>query len=190
MKKQVKKTYDSFDVESRLYNFWLKNNFFSSTVKEGRPNYTLLMPPPNVTGILHMGHVLNNTIQDILVRRARLLGFNACWVPGIDHASIATEAKVVEKLKKEGILKSDISREEFLKHAWEWKNKHGEIILSQLKRLGASCDWNRSKFTMDEDMSESVRNVFIDMYERGFIYRGIRMVNWDPKAKQLFQMRK
>jgi len=183
MKEKVNKTYNSLDVESRLYNFWLKNKFFSSDIHKKKPNYTLLMPPPNVTGILHMGHVLNNTIQDILVRRARLLGFNACWVPGLDHASIATEAKVVEKLQKEGISKSDISREEFLKYAWEWKEKHGGIILSQLKRLGASCDWDRVKFTMDDDMSESVKNVFIDMFERGLIYRGVRMVNWDPKAK-------
>ncbi len=183
MKQKISKTYNSLDVESRLYDFWLKNDFFSSNVDKKKLNYTLLMPPPNVTGILHMGHVLNNTIQDILVRRARLLGFNACWVPGIDHASIATEAKVVEKLQKEGILKSEISREEFLEHAWEWKEKHGGIILNQLKRLGASCDWDRVRFTMDDDMSESVKNVFIDMFERGLIYRGVRMVNWDPKAK-------
>ena len=183
MKKKVNKTYNSLDVESRLYDFWLKHDFFSSNIEKQKPNYTLLMPPPNVTGILHMGHVLNNTIQDILVRRARLLGFNACWDPGIDHASIATEAKVVEKLKKEGVSKSDISREEFLNHAWEWKEKHGDIILSQLKRLGASCDWDRVKFTMDDDMSASVKNIFIDMFERGLIYRGVRMVNWDPKAK-------
>jgi valyl-tRNA synthetase len=141
------------------------------------------MPPPNVTGILHMGHVLNNTIQDILIRRARLLGYNACWVPGIDHASIATEAKVVQKLKKEGIRKKDLSREDFLKHAWDWKEKHGNIILNQLKRLGASCDWDRVKFTMDKDMSESVIEIFIDLYERGLIYKGERMVNWDSKAK-------
>ncbi len=183
MKKKINKTYNSLDVESRLYDFWLKNNFFSSNIEKQKLNYTLLMPPPNVTGILHMGHVLNNTIQDILVRRARLLGYNACWVPGIDHASIATEAKVVEKLQKEGISKSDISREEFLKYAWVWKEKHGDIIFNQLKRLGASCDWNREKFTMDSDMSESVKSVFIDMFERGLIYRGVRMVNWDPKAK-------
>ncbi len=183
MKEKVNKTFNSSSVESRLYDFWLKNNFFSSNVEKQKPNYTLLMPPPNVTGVLHMGHVLNNTIQDVLVRRARLLGFNACWVPGIDHASIATEAKVVEKLQKEGVSKSDISREDFLKHAWEWKEKHGNIILSQLKRLGASCDWDRVKFTMDDDMSESVKNIFIDMFERGLIYRGVRMVNWDPKAK-------
>ena len=183
MKQKVNKTYNSLDVENRLYEFWLKHNFFSSNTDEKRPNYSLLMPPPNVTGILHMGHVLNNTIQDILVRRARLLGFNACWVPGIDHASIATEAKVVEKLQKEGISKNDISRDEFLKHAWEWKEKHGNIILNQLKRLGASCDWDRVKFTMDDDMSESVKNVFIEMFEKGLIYRGVRMVNWDPKAK-------
>jgi len=183
MKQKVNKTYNSLDVENKLYEFWLKHNFFSSNIDKKKPNYCLLMPPPNVTGILHMGHVLNNTIQDILVRRARLLGFNACWVPGIDHASIATEAKVVEKLQKEGISKTDISRDVFLKHAWEWKEKHGDIILNQLKRLGASCDWDRVKFTMDDDMSKSVKNVFIEMFEKGLIYRGVRMVNWDPKAK-------
>ena len=183
MKEKVNKTYNSLDVESRLYNFWIKNKFFSSNIDKKKANYTLLMPPPNVTGILHMGHVLNNTIQDILVRRARLLGFNSCWVPGLDHASIATEAKVVEKLKKDGISKSDISREEFLKHAWEWKEKHGGIILEQLKKLGASCDWDRTSFTMDEKLSASVLEVFIDLYKKGLIYRGFRMVNWDPQAK-------
>ena len=183
MKNSISKTYNSNEVESKLYSYWLKNNFFSSKIDKSKINYSLLMPPPNVTGILHMGHVLNNTIQDVLVRRARQLGFNACWVPGIDHASIATEAKVVNKLKKEGILKSQISREEFLKHAWVWKEKHGDIILNQLKRLGASCDWDRVKFTMDDDMSESVINVFIELFEKGLIYRGVRMVNWDPMAK-------
>ena len=183
MKNLINKTYSSYEVESKLYNYWLKNNFFSSKIDKTKSNYTLLMPPPNVTGILHMGHVLNNTIQDVLVRRARQLGLNACWVPGIDHASIATEAKVVDKLKKDGILKSQISREKFLKHAWDWKEKHGNIILNQLKRLGASCDWDRVKFTMDDDMSESVINVFIELFEKGLIYRGVRMVNWDPMAK-------
>ena len=183
MKKNINKTYNPSLIESKWYEYWLENGFFKSNVDSSKESYTLLMPPPNVTGILHMGHVLNNTIQDILVRRARLLGYNACWVPGIDHASIATEAKVVQKLNKEGIQKQDISREEFMKHAWDWKEKHGEIILGQLKRLGASCDWDRVKFTMDEDMSESVIDVFIDLYERGCIYRGERMVNWDPRAK-------
>ena len=183
MKEQLKKTYNPTEIENRLYKFWIKNDFFSSKVQKNKSNYTVLMPPPNVTGILHMGHVLNNTIQDILVRRSRLLGLNSCWVPGIDHASIATEAKVVEKLKIEGISKLDISREEFLIHAWDWKKKHGDIILSQLKRLGASCDWKRTKFTMDADMSKSVIKTFIKLYNEGLIYRGVRMVNWDPKAK-------
>ena len=183
MKKELNKKYDPKEIESELYRFWMINKFFKSKVDNSKKKYTLLMPPPNVTGILHMGHVLNNTIQDVLVRRARLLGFNACWVPGIDHASIATEAKVVQKLKKEGIEKKDLSRDEFLKHAWNWKETHGNIILSQLKRLGASCDWDRVKFTMDKDMSESVIDVFIQLYERGLIYKGQRMVNWDPKAK-------
>ena len=183
MKNLINKTYNSYEVETKLYNYWLKNNFFSSKIDKSKSNYTLLMPPPNVTGILHMGHVLNNTIQDVLVRRARQLGLNACWVPGIDHASIATEAKVVDKLKKDGILKSQISRENFLKHAWDWKEKHGDLILNQLKRLGASCDWDRAKFTMDDDMSESVINVFVELFEKGLIYRGVRMVNWDPMAK-------
>ena len=183
MKKELNKKYDPKEIEPELYRFWMINKFFQSKVDNSKKKYTLLMPPPNVTGILHMGHVLNNTIQDVLVRRARLLGFNACWVPGIDHASIATEAKVVQKLKKEGIEKKDLSRDEFLKHAWNWKETHGNIILSQLKRLGASCDWDRVKFTMDKDMSESVIDVFIQLYERGLIYKGQRMVNWDPKAK-------
>ena len=182
MKKELNKKYDPKEIEPELYRFWMINKFFQSKVDNSK-KYTFLMPPPNVTGILHMGHVLNNTIQDVLVRRARLLGFNACWVPGIDHASIATEAKVVQKLKKEGIEKKDLSRDEFLKHAWNWKETHGNIILSQLKRLGASCDWDRVKFTMDKDMSESVIDVFIQLYERGLIYKGQRMVNWDPKAK-------
>ena len=183
MKKNINKKYDPSLIESKWYEFWLNNHFFKSSVNSSKKPYTILMPPPNVTGILHMGHVLNNTIQDILVRRARLLGYNACWVPGIDHASIATEAKVVQKLKKEGIHKKDLSREEFLKHAWDWKEEHGNIILNQLKKLGSSCDWDRVKFTMDQDMSESVIEIFIDLYERGLIYKGERMVNWDSKAK-------
>ena len=188
MKKELNKKYDPKEIEPELYRFWMINKFFQSKVDNSKKKYTLLMPPPNVTGILHMGHVLNNTIQDVLVRRARLLGFNACWVPGIDHASIATEAKVVQKLKKEGIEKKDLSRDEFLKHAWNWKETHGNIILSQLKRLGASCDWDRVKFTMDKDMSESVIDVFIQLYERGLIYTGQRMVNWDPKAKTAIKL--
>ena len=172
MKKELNKKYDPKEIEPELYRFWMINKFFQSKVDNSKKKYTLLMPPPNVTGILHMGHVLNNTIQDVLVRRARLLGFNAQWVPEIDHASIATEAKVVQKLKKEGIEKKDLSRDEFLKHAWNWKETHGNIILSQLKRLGASCDWDRVKSTMDKDMSESVIDVFIQLYERGLIYKG------------------
>ncbi|MDT0686105.1 valine--tRNA ligase [Autumnicola psychrophila] len=174
--------YNSKQVEDKWYKYWMDHNYFHSEVDEREP-YTIVIPPPNVTGVLHMGHMLNNTIQDVLVRRARLKGFNACWVPGTDHASIATEAKVVAKLKAEGINKNDLSREEFLEHAWEWTHKHGGIILEQLKKLGASCDWERTKFTMDEKMSASVIKVFIDLYEKGLIYRGYRMVNWDPEAK-------
>ena len=174
--------YDASKVESKWYNYWTKNNYFHSEVDKREP-YTIVIPPPNVTGILHMGHMLNNTIQDVLIRRARLLGKNACWVPGTDHASIATEAKVVAKLKEQGIDKNDLSREEFLKHAFEWKDKYGGIILEQLKKLGASCDWERTKFTMDDDMSEAVIKVFVDLYNKGYIYRGYRMVNWDPEAK-------
>ena len=180
--KQLETKYDPSQVESRLYNMWLQKGLFRS-VPDAREPYTIVIPPPNVTGILHMGHMLNNTIQDILMRRARMLGKNALWVPGTDHASIATEAKVVNKLAAEGIKKSDISREEFLKHAWEWKEKHGGIILEQLKRLGASCDWDRTAFTMDEIRSKSVIRVFVDLYRKGLIYKGVRMVNWDPKAK-------
>jgi len=174
--------YNAASVENKLYDFWLKNKFFNSKPDE-RESYTIVIPPPNVTGVLHMGHMLNNTIQDVLIRRARMKGFNACWVPGTDHASIATEAKVVAKLKEEGISKSDLTRDEFLKHAWDWTHKHGGIILEQLKKLGASCDWDRTKFTMDDDMSESVTKVFVDLYKKGLIYRGYRMVNWDPEAK-------
>ncbi len=174
--------YDAKLVEDKWYEYWMKHGYFNSVPDDRKP-YTIVIPPPNVTGVLHMGHMLNNTIQDVLVRRARLKGYNACWVPGTDHASIATEAKVVSKLKSEGIRKADISREEFLEHAWEWTHKHGGIILEQLKKLGASCDWDRTKFTMDEQLSESVVDVFIDLYEKGLIYRGFRMVNWDPQAK-------
>ena len=173
--------YNPADVEEKWYAYWLKNGLFKSK-PDGRQPYTVVIPPPNVTGILHMGHMLNNTIQDILVRRARMEGKNACWVPGTDHASIATEAKVVNKLAAQGIKKSDLSREEFLKYAWEWKEEHGGIILKQLQKLGASCDWDRTAFTMDEIRSESVLKVFVDLYNKGLIYRGVRMVNWDPKA--------
>ncbi len=174
--------YNAEQVENKWYNYWMKNRYFHSEVDERTP-YTIVIPPPNVTGVLHMGHMLNNTIQDVLIRRARLKGYNACWVPGTDHASIATEAKVVAKLKAEGIDKSSLSREEFLEHAWDWTHKHGGIILEQLKKLGASCDWDRTKFTMDEEMSASVIKVFVDLYNKGKIYRGYRMVNWDPQAK-------
>ena len=173
--------YNPADVEEKWYAYWLKNGLFKSK-PDGREPYTVVIPPPNVTGILHMGHMLNNTIQDILVRRARMEGKNACWVPGTDHASIATEAKVVNKLAAQGIKKSDLSREEFLKYAWEWKEEHGGIILKQLQKLGASCDWDRTAFTMDEIRSESVLKVFVDLFNKGLIYRGVRMVNWDPKA--------
>jgi len=174
--------YDASLVESKWYDYWMKHNYFHSEVDDREP-YTIVIPPPNVTGVLHMGHMLNNTIQDVLIRRARLLGKNACWVPGTDHASIATEAKVVAKLKEQGIDKNDLTREEFLSHAWEWKHEYGGIILDQLKKLGASCDWERTAFTMDPDMSESVIKVFVDLYNKGLIYRGFRMVNWDPEAK-------
>jgi len=174
--------YSPQDVEKKWYDYWMENNYFHSVPNEKEP-YTIVIPPPNVTGVLHMGHMLNNTIQDVLVRRARLKGFNACWVPGTDHASIATEAKVVAKLKEQGIEKSDLTRDAFLKHAWDWTDEHGGIILEQLKKLGASCDWERTKFTMDEDLSEAVSKVFIDLYNKGLIYRGYRMVNWDPSAK-------
>ena len=179
---QIPSKYDASQVEGKWYDYWMKHDYFHSEPDEREP-YTIVIPPPNVTGVLHMGHMLNNTIQDVLIRRARMKGYNACWVPGTDHASIATEAKVVAKLKAEGIEKADLTRDEFLKHAWEWTHKHGGIILEQLKKLGASCDWQRTKFTMDDDLSESVTKVFIDLYEKGLIYRGYRMVNWDPEAK-------
>ena len=174
--------YDPQAVESKWYQYWLDNKMFSSK-PDGRKPYTVVIPPPNVTGVLHMGHMLNNTIQDILVRRARMKGMNACWVPGTDHASIATEAKVVNRLAEQGIKKRDLTREQFLEHAWDWTNEHGGIILKQLRRLGASCDWDRTAFTMDEKRSESVLKVFVDLYKKGLIYRGLRMVNWDPKAQ-------
>jgi len=179
---EIPSKYNPVEVEDKWYKYWLEQNYFHSEPDEREP-YTIVIPPPNVTGVLHMGHMLNNTIQDILVRRARMLGKNACWVPGTDHASIATEAKVVAKLKSEGISKKELTRDEFLKHAWDWTDKHGGIILEQLKKLGASCDWERTCFTMDEARSESVIKVFVDLYEKGLVYRGVRMVNWDPAAK-------
>ena len=179
---EIPSKYDASQVENKWYNYWMKHNYFHSEPDEREP-YTIVIPPPNVTGVLHMGHMLNNTIQDVLIRRARLLGKNACWVPGTDHASIATEAKVVAKLKEQGIDKNSLSRDEFLKHAWDWTHEYGGVILEQLKKLGCSCDWDRTKFTMDDDMSEAVIKVFVDLYEKGLIYRGYRMVNWDPEAK-------
>lgn len=179
---EIPKKYNPLEVEDKWYEYWMQNDYFKSTPDE-RESYTIVIPPPNVTGVLHMGHMLNNTLQDVLVRRARMLGKNACWVPGTDHASIATEAKVVNKLKEEGISKDDLTRDEFLKHAWVWKVKHGGIILDQLKKLGASCDWDRTSFTMDDKLSASVLEVFVDLYKKGLIYRGFRMVNWDPQAK-------
>ena len=178
---ELAKNYSPKEVESKWYQYWLDNKLFSSK-PDGREPYTIVIPPPNVTGVLHMGHMLNNTIQDILVRKARMDGKNACWVPGTDHASIATEAKVVNKLAEQGIKKTDLTREEFLKHAWAWTEEHGGIILKQLRKLGASCDWDRTAFTMDEERSKSVIKVFVDLYNKGLIYRGVRMVNWDPKA--------
>jgi len=178
----IAKSFDTKKIESKWYQFWNENKYFNSKPNDKIP-YTIVIPPPNVTGILHMGHMLNNTIQDILIRKARLQGFNACWVPGTDHASIATEAKVVEKLKNDGINKKEITRDEFINHAWDWTEKHGGLILEQLKKLGCSCDWDRTKFTLDKEMTESVIKVFIDLYEKGLIYRGYRMINWDPQAK-------
>ncbi len=179
---QISDKYNPQETEQKWYSYWLENKYFHSTPDE-RPPYTIVIPPPNVTGILHMGHMLNNTIQDVLVRRARMTGFNACWIPGTDHASIATEAKVVAKLKEEGINKSEITREEFLKHAWEWTDKYGGTILEQLKKLGCSCDWDRTRFTMEPKLSQQVIKSFVDLYNKGLIYRGYRMVNWDPEAK-------
>jgi valyl-tRNA synthetase len=179
----ISKTYNPQEVEAKWYQSWLEKGFFKSSPNPRKEPYTVVIPPPNVTGVLHMGHMLNNTIQDILVRRARMQGKEACWVPGTDHASIATEARVVAMLKEKGINKSDISREEFLSHAWEWKEKYGGIILEQLKKLGASCDWDRTRFTMEDEMTEAVIQVFVDLYRKGHIYRGVRMVNWDPQGK-------
>ena len=178
---ELPKSFPFAEAENKWYTYWLEKGFFKS-IPDHREPYTIVIPPPNVTGVLHMGHMLNNTIQDVLVRRARMQGKNACWVPGTDHASIATEAKVVQMLAEKGIKKSDLSREEFLKHAWEWKEKYGGIILEQLKKLGASCDWDRTRFTMDEPLSKAVIQVFVDLYNKGKIYRGTRMVNWDPKG--------
>ncbi|WP_461636549.1 valine--tRNA ligase [Labilibaculum euxinus] len=179
---EIPTKYNPAESEDKWYKYWMDKGFFHSVPDEREP-YTIVIPPPNVTGVLHMGHMLNNTIQDVLVRRARLQGKNVCWVPGTDHASIATEAKVVNKLKQEGISKDDITRDEFMAHAWEWKEKHGGIILEQLKKLGASCDWERTAFTMDESLYESVIDVFIDLYKKEKVYRGVRMVNWDPSAQ-------
>lgn len=175
-------TFNSNKIAEKWYAYWLANRYFYSE-PDSRTPYTIVIPPPNVTGVLHMGHMMNNTLQDVLVRRARMLGLNACWVPGTDHASIATEAKVVQKLADQGVKKEDLTREEFLKHAWEWTDEHGGIILEQLKKLGCSCDWDRTKFTLDEPMTESVLRIFVDLFERGLIYRGFRMVNWDPEAQ-------
>ena len=172
--------YNPSEVEGKWYEYWMKHRLFHSEPDDREP-YTIVIPPPNATGVLHMGHMLNNTIQDILIRRARMQGKNALWVPGTAHASIATETKVINKLAAEGIKKTDLTREEFLKHAWDWTHTHGGIILEQLKKLGASCDWDRTSFTMDEKRSESVIKVFVDLYNKGLIYRGLRMVNWDPK---------
>lgn len=179
---EIAKTYNPVDTELKWYSYWMEKKFFKSVPDSSKKPYTIVIPPPNVTGVLHMGHMLNNTIQDVLIRRARMQGYNACWVPGTDHASIATEAKVVKLLADKGIKKNELSREEFLKYAWEWKDKYGGIILEQLKKLGASCDWDRTRFTMEEELSEAVIDVFIDLYNKKYVYRGVRMVNWDPQG--------
>ena len=179
---EIPSKFDSRLVETKWYRFWQENGYFKSVPDEREP-YTIVIPPPNVTGALHMGHMLNNSLQDIIIRRARMRGYNACWVPGTDHASIATEAKVVAKLKSEGIDKSSLTREAFLDHAWDWTHEYGGVILEQLKKLGCSCDWDRTKFTLDPEMSESVLRVFIDLYNKGKVYRGFRMVNLDPEAQ-------
>ena len=178
---EIATKYDPKSIEDKWYQFWNDHHLFASHPDNRKP-FTIVIPPPNVTGVLHMGHMLNNTIQDVLVRRARMRGFNAVWVPGTDHASIATEAKVVKSLAERGIKKRDLTREQFLEHAWAWTHKHGGIILQQLRKLGASCDWDRTAFTMDEKRSESVTKVFVDLYNKGLIDRGLRMINWDPKA--------
>ena len=178
----IPKTYLPKETEEKWYSYWLKHDFFKSVPDEREP-YTIVIPPPNVTGVLHMGHMLNNTIQDVLIRRARMKGKNACWVPGTDHASIATEARVVAMLKEKGITKESIGRERYMEYAWEWKKKYGGIILEQLKKLGASCDWDRTRFTMEDKLTEAVIDTFIHLYKKGCIYRGIRMVNWDPVGK-------
>ena len=170
------------NVETKWYEYWTENQYFRSVPDEREP-YTIVIPPPNVTGVLHMGHMLNNSLQDILIRRARMQGYNACWVPGTDHASIATEAKVVAKLKQQGIEKSDLTREEFLNHAWEWTHEYGGVILDQLKKLGCSCDWDRTQFTLNDNLSAAVIQVFVDLFNKGLIYKGYRMVNWDPEAQ-------
>ena len=175
--------YDPTQVEDKWYQYWMDRNFFHATPKTGKEAFTIVIPPPNVTGVLHMGHMLNNTIQDVLTRKARMEGKESCWVPGTDHASIATEAKVVKMLREQGIKKSDLSRDEFMKHAWEWKEKYGGIILEQLKKLGASCDWDRTGFTMDPNYHDAVIKQFVDLYKKGYIYRGLRMVNWDTEAQ-------
>ncbi|NDG47021.1 MAG: valine--tRNA ligase, partial [Flavobacteriia bacterium] len=179
---EIPSKFDAKGVEDKWYAYWQENKFFKS-LPDARKPYTIVIPPPNVTGVLHMGHMLNNTLQDIMVRRARMSGYNACWVPGTDHASIATEAKVVAKLKTEGIEKNNLTREEFLSHAWDWTENYGGVILEQLKKLGCSCDWDRTKFTLDPELTESVLQVFVKLYEQGLIYRGYRMVNWDPEAQ-------
>jgi valyl-tRNA synthetase len=179
----ISKTYAPQEIEDKWYSYWIENKYFNSKPNPDKEPYTIVIPPPNVTGVLHMGHMLNNTIQDILIRKARMEGKEACWVPGTDHASIATEAKVVAMLKERGINKRDLSRDEFLEYCWEWTHKYGGIILQQLRKLGASCDWDRTAFTMDPDLYDSVIDVFIDLYKKGDIYRGHRMVNWDPQAR-------
>jgi valyl-tRNA synthetase len=180
---EISKTYNPKEIEEKWYQYWMENKFFSSLPNPDKEPYTIVIPPPNVTGVLHMGHMLNNTIQDVLIRKARMEGKEACWVPGTDHASIATEAKVVAMLKEKGINKADLSREEFIGYCWEWTEKYGGIILQQLRKLGASCDWDRTRFTMEEALYDSVIDVFIDLHNKGDIYRGYRMVNWDPEAK-------
>ena len=176
--KELNKTYDPKDFEEKIYDYWMENNYFRAEVDENKKPYSIVMPPPNVTGNLHMGHALNNTIQDVLIRSKRMQGYSALWIPGTDHASISTEAKVVEKLRKEGIDKEDIGREKFLDRAWDWTHEYGGNIVNQLKKLGISCDWSRQSFTLDENLSNAVEEVFIELYEKGLIYRGNRIINW------------